>query len=59
MFASSNVLTPKQDYTEYEESDTHTSSKFTNKAAVTDNKEMEIHELLDNGFKAIILKKLY
>ena len=35
-----------------------TPSKIVNKAPVTDLKEVEIHELLDNGFKTVALKQL-
>lgn len=34
-----------------------TPPKDTKKAPVTDHKEMEIHDLLDEEFKIIILKK--
>lgn len=51
------MLTPKQDYTDHEKSNT-TSLKGANKVPITNLKEVKINDLLENRFKTVFLKKL-
>lgn len=47
-----------QIYIDHKESGKHDTKKVTNKAPITNPKEMGIHELFDKEFKITILKEL-
>lgn len=58
VFAPSNAQIQMKGYTDYKESGKHDTTKSTNKAIVTNPREMEIHKLPYKKFQVIILKKL-
>ena len=57
-FAPSCAQTPVQGCTDHEKLSKHDTPEGTDKAWVTEPKEMEVYDLPQKDFKTVILKKL-